>query len=108
MLLYLLDYGELIKPGEDEFDAYNTVYDGLWGYCDAGQAYYTSVEEALADVPKELRTAPSFYVVVTDQGEVDVDEVPEYVECADYTVGSVVHAELVVDGQAVQMRGFAG
>lgn len=118
MQLYLLDYGELIKPGEDEFDAYNMVYDRLWGYRDAGQAYYASVEEALADVPEELRTTPNFYVVVTDQGDVDVDEVPEYaddgdelpgyVEHADYTVDSVVRAELMVDGQAVQMRGFAG
>ena len=111
MKVYLVEYGELIQPEENEFDSYNKVYDNQYGYYDYEQFYTFNFMKSIKSLKESysiINTIENYYIIVTDQGTLndfdetfDIDDGPEG---CNYNMDSVVYYEGKIDGKPIQMR----
>lgn len=109
--IYLVEYGELLLKEDEDFDAYNIVYDNQYGYYDYEQMYsfdFIKTINKLKEIHKINKKADNYYIIVTEQGTLndyddnfDIDDGPE--DC-DYNMKSVVYYEGKMNGKPIKMK----
>ena len=109
--VYLVEYGELLPKEDEEYDAYNIVYDNQYGYYDYEVKYsfdFMKTINTLKEIYKINEKADNYYIIVTAQGtlndfddDFDIDDGPE--DC-DYNMKSVVYYEGKINGKPIKMK----
>ena len=109
MKVLCLDVGVLLNNDNEDFTAYNTVYDEKYGYYDENQIAYKKDELELAikfarDYVK--KGVNMTYAVITDQGECSNGYDGNFDDCDirgfDYCLENVVFSIAKIDDKIVE------
>lgn len=104
MVVYLIDEGILLDKDHEEFKQYSQVYNKKYGFWDEEQWFSESEETAIEEAEKYVSegTENSYAIVSAVTVADDFDAVGGKLDCADYSMNSVVYSVGKFYGKPIQ------